>query len=164
MLNKKAQEEGITLIFMPIIITTILVVFFLVFTYGDISNDEIEITIKTSETNEDTIILMNYLRSTVDYKNNKIKMFQLLNTKDELPIETNTKEIFNTYCQEDINAPQKNKCFWELFINYENKELHFSGGTRRGLLGLEDKQDSSLTFKDENNKEIEIKFRRYIIE
>ena len=110
-LNKKAQEEGLELILIPIIIL-ILFIFAIIFEVGNFFERDRKIIIDNIKINEDRLFLMNYLRSNVKYKDDYIKMFQLITAKDETEIEKNTKEILDRYCQKTPNAFKDNKCFW----------------------------------------------------
>ncbi len=165
-LNKKAQEEGLELILIPVIIL-ILFVFVIIFETGGFFEKDRKITVENIKINEDKLFLMNFLRSSVIYKNTDIKMFQLITTRDEAEIEKNAREIMDKYCQKSQNTLKDfkdNKCFWELFIKYKDKELYYSGGTYTGALDISASFSSEIKFNDIDNEDIIIQLRRYPLE
>ena len=165
-LNKKAQEEGLELILIPVILL-ILLIFIIIFETGGFFEKDRKITIENIKISEDRLFLMNFLRSSIIYKETDIKMFQLIAAMDEAEIEKNTKEILDKYCQKPQNALKDfkdNKCFWEFFIRYKDKALYYSGGSYPGALDISTSFFSKIKFNDMNNEEIIIELRRYPLE
>ena len=154
--NKKAQEEGLELIFIPLIIILFLILALVSFEALTLFKNERKLTIENINAAEDEILLMNYLRSNVTYNNHDIKMFQLLSTKNKSEIELNTRKIMESICEKN-KIFKKNQCFWDMTIKYNDEELHYSGGSRLIAIAPESYTNTQIKFHDFNNNEISIK-------
>ena len=159
--EKKAQEGGFEIVLVSLMIIAVLIITLVIAQFLDFFSEDRKIIIEKSQSSEDKLLLMNYLRSNVISNKKEIQMFQLLTTENEKEIEIGTKKIFNRYCQKETTAFEKNRCFWDLSITYnnKNKELRYSGGA--AVISLNNPINSSIKIKNMNNEDITISLMRY---
>jgi hypothetical protein len=95
-LMKKGQYEGFEIVFSIILLVVLLYVasFMFLANKDKLTDDKLN-QIAFSESN---LLLLNYLRTPLDYNNQEIVMTDLIVLKDKDRIKDETREIFNKYC------------------------------------------------------------------
>lgn len=115
---KKGQYEGIGIVFAILFLTLVIFIAMLLFfaNRGKIGEEKLA-SIKMSESN---LLLLNYLRTPLNYNGENILMSDLIVLKDKREIEKQAKSIFGKYCFD--------KCIWKIVFNYNGDKILIDSG------------------------------------
>tara|TARA_Y100000310_G_scaffold209429_1_gene210085 strand:- start:318 stop:839 length:522 start_codon:yes stop_codon:yes gene_type:complete len=159
MRKKGILGEGLVEVVSILLLVGILVVFYILFStnidYSEIPGIN-EIISSKKITSDNLITLNNVLNTPIE--DVTFYEFILLNKNDEDKIKKETKKILDKFCKlggnEEELDPFENSCFWELKIDFKDKEIVLEGVGDKNE--HKNKQTFSLNLPDYDNNFVNV--------